>query len=97
MSEALPNKPFVYTWSNELQCGWNAWHAVDDGVLHLHLQPGHCCDMDGAIRVAQSMMPLVWRIVTFSGKTQDVEYKNVRGKWIAYQPTKFPSKRKESP
>ena len=73
-------------YSTRLQCGWSAWRVLDEGELALDMQPDGCCDMSGAIRIAEAMMPGVWRIVTFAGDVPDTEYRNWKGKWAAYTP-----------
>jgi hypothetical protein len=73
-------------YSSALKCGWSAWRVLDDGELALDMQPDGCCDMSGAIRVAQAIMPAVFRIVTFAGDVQDTEYRLWQGKWSAYAP-----------
>src|SRR5574344_25933 len=74
------------TYSSALQCCWSAWRVIDEGQLALDMEQDECCDMRGAIRVAQTIMPCVFRIVTFSGDSPDTEYKLRQGKWSAYTP-----------
>ena len=70
------------TYSSKLQCGFHGWRVLADGEIALDMPDGNCCDMDGAIEIAEKIMPSVWRIVTFSGGVMDTVYGNSRGKWV---------------
>jgi len=71
-------------WSSVLQCGWVAWRVVSDGHLALDLPDDNCCDMRGAIKVAQMLCPMVWRIDTYAGGKPETIYAIHKGKWSAY-------------
>lgn len=75
------------TWSSALVCGWQAWRVVDDGHLALELPANNCCDMRGAIKTAEALCPMVWRIDTYSGGEPDMVYflDTKTGKWQARQ------------
>ena len=76
------------TYSSKMRCGFNAWRVISDGEIALEMPDGQCCDMSGAIDIAEKIMPSVWRIQTISGGKTDVEYRLFRGKWDAYTTTK---------
>jgi hypothetical protein len=69
------------TWSSRLKCGWISWSVVDDGILRLDMPPDHCCDMRGAIRSAEDLCPMVWRIDTYAGGEPDTIYLRRGDKW----------------
>lgn len=74
--------------SRELQCGWIAWRVVDDeGWLHLSVPEGECPNMASAIKIAEMLCPLVWKIDVFSGKKHDVSYFRLgnKGEWKVMQ------------
>jgi len=68
-------------WSGGLQCGWISWSVVEDGVLRLDMPINNCCDMRGAIKAAEVLCPMVWRIDTYAGGNPDTMYLRVRDKW----------------
>lgn len=45
--------------------------------------------MGGAIRVAEALMPEVWRIKTIAGAVEDTEYWKVAGEWKAGHPSRL--------
>lgn len=61
-------------WSSDLSCGWTAWRVVDDGHLALETPSGQYCSMAGAIKAAEALCPLVWRIDTYVGGEVDTMY-----------------------
>lgn len=71
------------TYSSKLQCAFHAWKVIADGELCLELPEDNCCDMDGAIEIAEKIMPAVWRVATFCGGKPDTEYRLMGGKWLA--------------
>lgn len=71
------------TYSSKLKCPFNGWRVIADGELALDLPADVCCDMGGAIEIAEKVMPAVWRIATFAGGTLDTEYRLECGKWVA--------------
>ena len=71
------------TYSSKLKCAFNAWRVIADGEIALELPAGNCCDMGGAIEIAEKIMPSVWRIATFMGGEPDTEYRFSGGKWSA--------------
>ena len=74
------------TYSSALQCEWSAWRVLEHGQLALDMEDGECCDMNGAVCMAEAIMPGVFRIVTFAGDVPDTEYRLWQGKWSAYTP-----------
>ena len=71
------------TWSSGLQCAWTSWSVVDSGILRLDMPPDNCCDMGGAIKAAEVLCPLVWRIDTYAGGQPDTMYLLRGGEWAA--------------
>jgi hypothetical protein len=73
-------------WSKDLVCDWHSWEVnkTNPSALVLRLAPGQCCDMAGAIRVAQRLMPEVEAISTYSGDKPDVTYSRQGKDWQAY-------------
>lgn len=72
-------------WSDDLICEWNSWevHGTKPKTLVLRLAPGHCCDMGGAIHVAQGLMPEVETVITYSGDKPDTVYFREGNDWQA--------------
>ncbi len=71
-------------WSDELCCHWSAWRVVDETTLALDLGTWECCDMSGAIRLAQGLLPGVQRILTYAGVELDTVYVRQSGdEWQA--------------
>ena len=85
--EAAREDKSAGAWNSVLQCTWLSWRALSSGEIALDMPAYCCCDMRGAIRVAESLMPGVWRIATFAGGVPDTEYRNVYGVWKAYDPS----------
>lgn len=50
----------------------------------LHLADGHCCDMEGAIKLAKKVHPEVESIQTFSGPVPDTFYMKIGQRWTAW-------------
>lgn len=71
------------TRSTELQCRWSSWQVLDEHSLRLQLRKGNCCDMQGAIAIAERLMPGVIRILTYSGADKDTEYRRDGPTWRA--------------
>jgi hypothetical protein len=72
------------TYSSKLQCTFHGWRVISDGEIALDMPDGVCCDMGGAIEIAEKIMPSVWRIATFSGGKPDTEYRLILGEWVAF-------------
>jgi hypothetical protein len=70
-------------WSSGLQCGWISWTVVDDGILRLDMPDANCCDMRGAIKTAEALCPMVWRIDTYAGGEPDTMYLLHGSEWKA--------------
>lgn len=70
-------------WSSDLQCGWLSWTVVDGGILRLDMPDDNCCDMTGAIKAAEALCPLVWRIDTYAGGKPDTMYLLRGSEWKA--------------
>jgi hypothetical protein len=62
------------THSAVLHCSWTAWRVIDDGILALDMPENNCCDMRGAIKIAEAIHPFVWKIETFEGGRPDIVY-----------------------
>lgn len=75
-------------WSRDLMCNWIAWEAseTEATTLLLKLEDGHACDMSGAIRVAQNLMPNVECISVFSGAHLDIVYRHSTDGWTSRRP-----------
>lgn len=71
-------------WSEALQCEWLGWRVVGEYALALDLPDGNCCDMTGAIKTAEALMPEVVRIVSFQGGENDTIYRKESTGWKAY-------------
>ena len=69
--------------SMRLGCEWESWAVKAPGVLALTMSNGHCCDMEGAVKIAEFLMPDVHTIHTVSGGTSDTIYMKGRGGWQA--------------
>jgi hypothetical protein len=73
-----------------LKCHWVSWEVIMPGVLALHLMPGNCCDMRGAIKMAKRLHPEVTAIWTFSGENRDTYYvRSGDGEWEAREPAEL--------
>ena len=68
-----------------LGCGLRAIEIVNDSYVVLRLPPKHCCDMDGAIKLAKFVQPDVDYIVTYSGDLRDTRYVLKENGWIAFR------------
>lgn len=74
-----------YAESRDLLCYWNKWEVVLPTQLAVHVKPGNCTDMTGAIRIGKLLMPAVQEIAVFSGTYIDIVYRvDGEGKWWAY-------------
>lgn len=76
----VPLAPAVY--SDDLKCSWISWGVVTSGWLVVHIKPGHCTDMTGAIRVGLRLMPDVCEITVVSGNEIDIVYRRDAGGWF---------------
>ncbi|WHZ20480.1 MAG: hypothetical protein OJF55_002629 [Rhodanobacteraceae bacterium] len=76
-------------WSRALGTGFCGWRVLDDTTLALDL-PAHCaCNMTGAIRVAQAILPGVKTVQTFAGGVPDTRYEKPSARaqtWHAIPP-----------
>lgn len=72
-------------WSNDLMCRWISWSIEWDGFLRLDLPEDNCCDMRGAIKIAEAICPMVYRIDVYVGDKLDITYSqaNSKAKWEA--------------
>ena len=69
-------------YSEDLMCRWLSWTAVTDSILRLDLPKFNCCDMEGAIKVAQAICPKVCRIYVYSDGEIDATYMKKNGEWM---------------
>jgi len=60
--------------SHDLQCQWSSWRVVSPTRIALHMPEDNCCDMSGAIRLAQILLPGCRRIDTYAGDKRDTVY-----------------------
>ena len=75
-------------YSSTLKCDWFTIHPLGEHTIALVLPPDNYCDMEGAIKVASSVCPTVFRIDTFVGDEKDTVYiKKENGDWKACSPT----------
>ena len=76
------------TYNDQLQCEFYGWRVRRFGELELHLPIGNVCSMSGAIKQAEMLMPIVFKISVFVGTDLDVMYIMSVGKpkitWTAY-------------
>ena len=72
-------------WSKDLQCHWVGWVASAPTHLALHLPAGNYCDMCGAIRVAEHIMPDVAQITVYVDGVFDIGYTLADGGWKAFK------------
>ena len=74
-------------WNDDLRCHLKAIGLPDSDKVVLYLAGDNCCDMNGAIALARSILPRVARIETFAGDEPDTFYvRSNRGKWKALCP-----------
>ena len=73
------------TYSKILHTTFNGWRVLSDGELALDMPADCCCDMRGAIKIAENIMPAVWRIATFADNQPDIEYRFCNGEWLAFE------------
>ena len=73
------------TWSEDLVCNWISWSVVKDGHLRLDMPELNCCDMKGAIKMAETLCPEVSCIDTFQAGKPDTSYLFVGGKWKSFE------------
>lgn len=71
-------------YSSKLQCAFNGWRVLEEGEIALDLPLGDLCSMDAAIKIAEGIMPSVWRISVCNEGKAIVEYRLSLGKWTAY-------------
>lgn len=50
-------------------------------AIHLYFPDGDCCDMSGAINLANILHPKVKAIVTYSGRSPDRIYHKIGNAW----------------
>jgi len=62
-------------WNEDLQCHWNAWRVIGRRHLVLELPAQNCCDMRGAIKIAQYLCPDVDKIDTYCAGIPDTRYR----------------------
>jgi len=58
--------------------------VLSDGEIALDMPKYNCCDMTGAIEIAEKIMPSVWRIATFTDGKPDIEYILSNGLWSVF-------------
>jgi hypothetical protein len=69
-----------------LQCSFFSWAVNAEDELVLYLPKDNCCDMQGAIDVAEEIMPCIKKIIVRQGSVPDVMYerKSVAKDWICF-------------
>lgn len=75
-------KPYAY--NDTLVCHFHGWRVVSENEIALDMPKLNCCDMRGAISIAEKIMPNVQRIYTFLDGVPDTEYRATNGKWTAH-------------
>lgn len=50
-------------------------------AAHFYFPEGDCCDMSGAIKIAETLSAGIKCIVTYSGAVPDTIYQKQRGEW----------------
>lgn len=72
-----------YSQSQQLQCGWHGLRIVSPKILHIFLIKSECCDMAGCTSLAETILPEVQLIQTFSGDVPDFRYVKNGKEWAA--------------
>lgn len=72
-----------YSHSHQMQCGWHGLRIVSPKILHIFLVKSDCCDMAGCTSLAETILPEVQLIQTFSGETADFRYVKNGKEWSA--------------
>lgn len=80
-----PERERRHMWSDSLVCHWISWTIEWDGFLRLDLPKDNCCNMRGAIKTAEAICPMVFRIDVYAGGKLDVTYSraNAEAKWMS--------------
>jgi hypothetical protein len=92
-------------WNSELVCCLVGIHLRSDGVVVLRLMDGHCTDMSGAIRVAESVVkPMpgfkLKAVATIGGRREFAVYVKVvddktdsiqigKSRWVVWSDDQF--------
>lgn len=68
--------------SDELQCEWLTWTAINPSWLHLYLPEGNCTHQPGATALGERLLPEVTCIDVFQNGVPDSRYvKKPSGEW----------------
>jgi hypothetical protein len=67
----------------QMVCGWHGLQIISETILHIFLLKGDCSDMWGCISFAESILPDVELIQTFSGDLPDFRYVKTGKDWAA--------------
>ena len=72
-------------WNETLQCGWDAWIAVNETHVLLLVPEGNRPDMTGCIKLASALMPGVQLITVVHKQDEQTEpvcqYQMLEGRW----------------
>ena len=73
-------------WNKNLMCIWRQISASQqENSVTICLPEGNCCDMRGAIKIAEFLLPGVTTIQTVAGKKYDTMYqKHDSGRWEVF-------------
>ncbi len=80
-SEQHNGRRFPSMYSSALKCAWSRWSVVDAGILRLDMPEHQVCSMEGAIKQAEALCPMVWRIDTYSNGKPDTMYIFRNNQW----------------
>ena len=69
--------------SQDLVCEWTRIEPLSDYAIAIYLPMTHCVDMNGAVKLSESIMPQVEMIVTVSGFMLDTVYMLDKGEWYS--------------
>ncbi|MDH0865627.1 hypothetical protein [Mitsuaria sp. GD03876] len=85
---ALNEKTPEPIWNDDLMCNWFGLLVPEPGHVVLLIKPVNSTDMEGAIKVATSVMPDVRHIIVAVGGTGEVDvvYVLSDGEWKAGDP-----------
>ena len=65
----------VQAYSSQLQCWFHGWSVLGAGELALDMPEGAICEHKECQKIANHIMPDVWRIVEFHGGIPCVEHR----------------------
>lgn len=78
----IPEQICEDVFNDTLQCYFRGCRIFSDTKIALYLGDESACDMSGAIKMAEMLLPNVRRIVAFSGEVPNVVYELRNGVWV---------------